>query len=85
MYKGAGERRKVNPEAGFLSSLSMKDLNVCKKETRLLLLNGLQSMMSDCEKCGPYLQWIVRKQKTGQECSRDITCAMCRRGAAHLT
>jgi len=37
-----------------------------KKETGLLpllLLDGLQSMISDYEKCGPYLQWIVRKQK----------------------
>ena len=90
-HKAEGERRKLNPEAGFLSSLPMKYLNACKKKKKvkekesgllpLLLLDGLQSMISDYEKCGPYLQWIVRKQKTGEECSRDIICAMCWRGA----
>jgi hypothetical protein len=46
-YKGKGERSQLNAEAEFLSSLPMKHLNVCKKETWLLLLNGVQSTISD--------------------------------------
>jgi len=41
-----------------------------KKETGLLpllLLDGLQSMISDYEKCGPYLQWIDSKETKKQE------------------